>query len=286
MNIRLDFSYKIITEEQARLKNGKVYTNYFLSEEKFMLLENRKQKVLWRSENGFYFMVEQDGFYKLFFISNHLIDLKNNIDQVIKKYNNHTVVVEVVGNRGYLNNILSEITKAGFHNYSRLVRMTKIKSDLNQLVQFENIHQLKHDKLEEIRNLFNIHFDKFSDQIPTEIELKKIADWSDIYYYSDETIIQGFVIFQKIGITSHLNYLFVQPNHRRKQIGSKLLKVFLSKYNEVKRQILWVVDINDRAIKMYKHFGFVEEDMFNIVLTNKIFKHENQNYHNIEQFKA
>ncbi|WET00151.1 GNAT family N-acetyltransferase [Chryseobacterium arthrosphaerae] len=270
-------SFDLIKQEQIRLRSKTLRTNFFLSEEKFDFLANGKRTVAYSSDNGFYFLIEQDDFYKLFFITNDIGDLKNHLESINQEFRNMIIVSEIVGNHDYLKGIFSEFTDTGFYEYTKLVRMNKMRTDITHFKLPENIYQLKEDRLAELQNIYHKYFNKFAEQIPTQAELQKMIRQEDVYYYSDDSEIQGFIIFEKAGITSHLRYWFVSPDHRSKKIGSKLMEVFFTKFEDVKREIFWVIDTNENAIKRYKHFGFVEEKMYNVVLLNKKLKYEEQN---------
>ena len=69
--------------------------------------------------------------------------------------------------------------------------------------------------------------------------------------------------------TNYLRYWFTHPNYRDKKIGSKLLRHFFKIGEDTKRQIFWVIQSNENAIKRYRHYGFKEENMFDYVLMLK-----------------
>jgi ribosomal protein S18 acetylase RimI-like enzyme len=57
-------------------------------------------------------------------------------------------------------------------------------------------------------------------------------------------------------------------------MGSLLLRSWLHKSSYSARQIFWVIQSNQNAIDKYKHYGFTEEDMIDIVLINKNLQYE------------
>ncbi len=158
-----------------------------------------------------------------------------------------------------------------------MVRMSKIRNEVEE-VDFENIYLLTDDKKREFQELYKKYFDKFVERIPTIEEIEGFIKNKNAYYFSDNNEIQGFIVFEYHGITSHLRYWFVHPNYRDKKIGSKLIQLFFNIGENVKRELFWVIESNENAIKRYKHFGFVEEDMHNLILINKDKKYEEPNY--------
>jgi ribosomal protein S18 acetylase RimI-like enzyme len=126
--------------------------------------------------------------------------------------------------------------------------------------------------------MFDIYFDKFVERIPNGDAIDSFIENQNAYYFSDNNEIQGFIIFELTGITSHLKYWFVHPDYREKKIGSKLIKLFFNTGENVKRELFWVIESNHNAIKRYKHFGFIVEDMHNLILINRNKKYEEQNH--------
>lgn len=271
-------SFEIISKELSRLRNKDMRTNFFLSEEKWNFLKEEHEAVIYTSDHGFYFLIRLDGFYKYFFITNEKDDLQKNLVLIQKKFENDIVVCEIVGNEDYLADIQTQFTKAGeFNEYTRLIRMSRMRSG-NKIFEFSPpVHLLSMDRISELQSLFLKYFNKFAEQIPTWNELEKMVQAGNVYYYSDNTDIQGFIIFERSGIISHLRYWFVHPEYRGKKIGSQLMNLFFTKFEEVRREIFWVIDTNENAIKRYKHFGYLEEKIYNIVLINKKLEYEEQN---------
>ena len=116
--------------------------------------------------------------------------------------------------------------EAGYHQYSSMVRMSKIKDNI---VHANNLNFLPPDRLHDIKWLFDTFFDKFVEQIPSIEELSTLISDKNIVFMSEDNItIQGFLISEIKGFTSHLRYWFVHPDHRNKKIGSVLIKHFLA----------------------------------------------------------
>jgi GNAT superfamily N-acetyltransferase len=78
--------------------------------------------------------------------------------------------------------------------------------------------------------------------------------------------IDGLVVFEINGLTSHLRYWFVDPKMRDQKTGSALLRRFFHECRNTKRQILWVNTLNANAIERYAHYGFRAETMTDIIM--------------------
>lgn len=268
----VNFNYHDVKSELFRLKSKEMKTNYFMSELQFNQLLAGNKIQIFKSEKACFILSEDNGFCRLHFIVSEINALMPVFDY-IKQNQDKEISVEIAGGTKYLEDIEKTFLQNGFYQYSSMVRMSKIRNG-TQEIDFTNIHLLKADKKEEIQGLYKKYFDKFVERIPTSEELDSFIENENAYYFSDNDEIQGFIIFEQHGITSHLRYWFVHPNYREKKIGSKLIQLFFNVGENIKRELFWVIKSNENAIKRYKHFGFVEEDMHNLILINRNKKYE------------
>lgn len=276
MNQIVDFTYSDIKSELFRLKSKEMKTNFFMTESQFNQLLSENKIIVFKTEKACFLLTDDFGFKRMYFIVSNAFELKPFLEYLIANYQSE-ISVETAGNSSYLQEIKEIFLQNGFFEYSSMVRMSKIRNEKEE-VNFENIHLLTMDKKEEFHSLYKKYFDKFVERIPTSEEIDAFIENKSAYYFSDNNEIQGFIVFEIHGITSHLRYWFVHPNYREKKIGSKLIQLFFNIGENVKRELFWVIESNENAIKRYKHFGFVEEDMHNLILINKNKKYEEPNY--------
>lgn len=270
------FTYSDIKSELFRLKSKEMKTNFFMAELQFNQLLSENKIQVFKTEKACFLLTDDDGFTRLYFIASDITEIKFFLNNEIRKLT-ADISVEIAGSSKYLQNIKETFLQNGFYKYSSMVRMSKIRNEIEE-VDFENIHLLTVDKKKEFQKLYKKYFDKFVERIPTMEEIDGFINNKNTYYFSDNDEIQGFIVFEPHGITSHLRYWFVHPNYRDKKIGSKLIQLFFNIGENVKRELFWVIESNENAIKRYKHFGFVEEDMHNLILINKDKKYEEPNY--------
>ena len=270
------FTYSDIKGELFRLKSKEMKTNFFMTEKQFdqLLIENKIQ--LFKTEKACFLLGDDDGFKRLYFIVSDVEEIKYFFNNYLNEFDGD-ISIETAGNSGYLESIKEAFFQNGFYEYSSMVRMSKLRNSVEE-IDFENIHLLTVDKKEEFQTLYKKYFDKFVERIPTVEEIDGFIQEEKAYYFSDNNEIQGFIVFEYHGITSHLRYWFVHPDYREKKIGSKLIQLFFNIGEKVKRELFWVIESNKNAIKRYKHFGFIEEDMHNLILINKNKKYEEPNY--------
>jgi ribosomal protein S18 acetylase RimI-like enzyme len=266
------FSYSDIKGELFRLKSKEMKTNFFITEQQFNQLLSENKIEAFKSESACYLLTEDFGFKRLYFIVSHVAELKLILDYLNESVEDE-ISVETAGNFVYIKDLKEIFLQNGFFEYSSMVRMSKVRKEIEDIT-YENIHVLTKDKKEEFHRLYKKYFDKFVERIPTGNEIDGFIEKQSAYYFSDNNEIQGFIVFEIHGITSHLRYWFVHPNYRDKKIGSKLIQIFFNMGSNVKRELFWVIKSNENAIKRYKHFGFVEEDMHNLILINRNKKYE------------
>ena len=155
-----------------------------------------------------------------------------------------------------------------------LCRMNKSSQDILISDNHESLKVAGRQHADSIFHLLNTYFDPVAEQLPSQEEILAWIDQGNISIFEENKEILGFVIYNLIGLTSYLRYWFVHPQHRDKKIGSVLLNKFFSASKEAKRQLFWVIQSNDNAIKRYKHYGFEPENLVDSVMTNKNIHYE------------
>jgi ribosomal protein S18 acetylase RimI-like enzyme len=219
------------------------------------------------------------GFNNLFFISCGINELSDNLEFILKKYPYEIFIADIVGKSLSDGVLVSTFKEKGFFPYVHLTRMSRIVTpDSNEQVLSPFTNYCTRDHMEEINRLLQCYFDPYAEQLPLMEEIQSWIDNNAILIYSDDRkTIQGFVIFELTGQTSYLRYWFVHPDYREKKIGSLLLRNFFYESRDTKRQLFWVIESNDNAIKRYIHYGFKPEELFDIVMINKNIHYEGKN---------
>lgn len=271
-----NFTYSDIKSELFRLKSKEMKTNFFVPENQFNQLLSENKIQVFKTEKACFLLIDQNGFQRIYFIVSDILQLSEFLEKFVQYFDGE-ISAEVAGSQKYLENIKDIFLENKFYEYSSMVRMAKIRNEQNDFDK-KNIHLLTSDKKKDFQELYKKYFDKFVERIPGSEDIDAFIENQNAYYFSDNNEIQGFIVFENHGITSHLRYWFVHPDYRDKKIGSKLIQLFFNMGNNVKRELFWVIKSNENAIKRYKHFGFVEEDMHNLILINRNKKYEEQNY--------
>jgi ribosomal protein S18 acetylase RimI-like enzyme len=251
-------------------------TNFYPEEFKINLWISNNELFYEDYTDSILFFHKCDGFVTLFYCTTTIDALDN---ALIKLESDSLYVVDILSNTS--KSLVIEIFyNNGFKRHNSLVRMNKINQLKN--IQYQPNENIKNADLSdtiEIQKIFFTYFDKFTEQIPINKELMQWIKQSHLIVYKDESKIVGFLIYDITGITLYLRYWFVRPEYRDQKVGSELIKEFLFRGKETKRQIFWVIESNENAIKRYLHYGFTRENMYDFVLIkNK--KHEEKNNYN------
>ena len=157
----------------------------------------------------------------------------------------------------------------GFEDYRHLYRMSHVGQLPYNPLLANDTPVAEACELEVVRDMLYENFDPLSEQIPTLYELNEINKKGGIIVYKEQQEVCGFSIFEAKGLTWYWRYWFVSEQHRNKGVGSRLYNGSVKASLQSKRQILWVIDDNDNAIKRHTHFGFKKENMYDYVLLKK-----------------
>lgn len=103
----------------------------------------------------------------------------------------------------------------------------------------------------DLGNLVNSNFEGLYN-----LEEVPIDKFTHIYVYLDEEKIVGFIQVTCLYETMDIVNLVVDPDYRRRGIGSLLLDYVISEFDLVKLITLEVRVDNEAAINLYKKFGF------------------------------
>lgn len=217
------------------------------------------------------YIIRKFDFWRLYYFAESHEALVPGLQHIRDSFPRQVIVCDVIGREADVSLISSNFVNNGFYEYTSLTRMERRPNGNTTPAVACNIadsHNTVH-----IKYLLDNYFDKYAERIPTLKEIEQfIADGTVLIYGTPICI--AFLIYEDKGQTSYLRYWFVYANYRDMGIGSLLLRSWFEKSKEASRQIFWVIRSNQNAIDKYKHYGFTEEDMIDIVLINKNIQYE------------
>jgi ribosomal protein S18 acetylase RimI-like enzyme len=246
------------------LKKGFI-TNCYLDKTKVELWSRYNLMFIQQYEEVTFLLKKQEGFYNLYFFATSAETLQNALLKFDENYKEETLAADILGNDTVLP-IKQMFQNNGFREYTSLVRMNRLGNIDNLQEVSEELSEAGKEDANGILDLLVQHFDPLAEQIPLLTEIEEWISKGNILVCKQKDKIIGFIIYDLNGVTLYLRYWFVHPDYRDQKIGSKLFNFFYHKGQNTKRQIFWVIESNENAIKRYKHFGFTEEKMFDYIL--------------------
>lgn len=247
---------------KVRELSGRPLTNFFWDDNKHPFWLKAKTLVYHECPRCVLLTNDNGDFFNLFYFTSNTDALNNALHATkLEKQTSLDIVSKSDSPVEF-----SVFMENGFKRYKHLYRMSHIGPLPYNPLLANDTHKANPEELEVVRNMLYTHFDPLSEQIPTLYELNEINKKGGVIVYTENQEVCGFSIFEDKGLTWYWRYWFVSEIHRNKGIGSKLYNSSVKTSLSSKRQILWVIDDNDNAIKRHTHFGFKQENLFDYVL--------------------
>jgi len=244
-----------IVKLRSEISPSKVVSNYFNSspegEEILLALGNKSLYFLKKDMNS--------GFYYYFFIAESGFLLPQNLI-----FPEVTVVSEQVFKHEISKEIEDHFIFLGFEVYAQLRKMSliekKVLSTYNQNIQLCINNDVKY-----IRLALDVHFDPISERYPSETEILSAIKSESVFKFVSEDRIIGFYWADTKKMLTELRYIHVCPKFRGSGIGKELFEHHLYMSQRLKKNQLWVLKNNFKAIGMYKKYAYEFEDLEDII---------------------
>lgn len=263
-------SFHQLTDLSAAVRNRRegFITNFYPDSFKHQVwidkgvafFEERGTTVLIIKDNG--------SFWNIFYISTSIEELRGSVSSFAKSNGSRPLVFDIVGRKEQCVPIVKAMEDIGFNVSSLLVRMQRLTSPDYDYPSIEGVSLAVEEDLAEISDCLHEYFNERLEQIPYEEELLAYIREKHVLIVKDQGRIYGFLIFEKNASTLYLRYWFTRPEYREYKVGSRLLRQFFHEGMSTKRQILWVMEDNDNAVKRYVHYGFADENMYDYIICN------------------
>lgn len=259
------------------LKKGYI-TNFYFDVAKTELLVSHGLLYVDNYDEVTFILKKNNDCFNVYYCATKVDMLEAALRRFNEKYCGICLLFDIVGSSKQCTLIRSAFDSNGFFEYVSLVRMARItpNEDLNYCRDSCVGFATEQDAVI-VHQLLLAHFDYRAEQLPMLDEIVTFAMKSQLLVYKQGAEVLGFVVFENTMSTLYLRYWFALPLYRDKKIGSALLREFFNQGVTTKRQLFWVIQSNDNAIKRYRHYGFEPEDMFDYVLVNKEIKYAETN---------
>jgi ribosomal protein S18 acetylase RimI-like enzyme len=243
-------------------------TNFFPVKDKLKLWIDQETFYSKGTGSSVFFLRKEANFFHLYFCSDVdlLSEALNNFSAEVKA----TLVVDLIGRQGEVNNLTSIFEKAKFSSYKLLLRMVRIDQKSENIVKkvTETEFTKDNDALI-VHNILKTKFDSYAEQIPSLEEIQNASKYNNIITIKINNQMAGFLFFEMTGYTSVIRYWFVADKFRQHGIGSKLMNAYFSESKQAKRHLLWVISDNDTAVQKYHHYGFTDDNLIDHVMVKK-----------------
>lgn len=257
---------KIYTELIEKYSvRGAMTNNYMLPVEVADLVTKGKISEC-HDENNCYLFVEKPGdVLRLYFII-------NDMSAVPLFECDKALVSEILfrGNFGEPENEIRFLERGGFQINLRRDQYSAALQSVNNEIIPEYPHSVR--DVEAAINLFNSTFDVYSgDFIQLETAEKLLNQKSLLCAYDNNDCLMGSLHISIVGKNAWISHLVVDSKFRGQGVAQQLIDMFLTeaKGHNVKRLMLWVQHKNEKAITLYKKYGFNYTNKSTISLIKK-----------------
>ena len=220
------------------------------------------------NEGSFLILRKHFDFFYLFFLSTGIENLENTLKLLLTTSPNRFVIDFIV--RGKEPGILPLLfERIGFKHHETLLRMVMKSSQRPKFEVSDDCNMFaKIDDTSLIFRFLTERLDPFSEQIPTLDEIKLMILGNQLLILKEGCEIGGILYFEKNGEISHLKEWLVDERFRGNYFGSLLIKQYFSLNNGCSRFILWVKKDNIHAIDIYKHYGYLPDNINDMIFVN------------------
>lgn len=205
-------------------------------------------------------------FMNVFYVSTSFNNLRLALKELKHEIVYQHIVFDIIGTAAQCLSYVELFRNEGFRLSTSLTRMQRLSVPGESFTKCDGVEYAKDSDLAEISNCLHKYFKAEAEQIPYDTEILAHIKSNHILVVRDGATIAGFLMFEKNISTLYLRYWFSRPEYRDKKVGSMLIHQFFFEGSETRRQILWVIDDNENAIKRYIHYGFKNEDMHDYII--------------------
>ncbi len=212
-------------------------------------------------------------FTNLFYVATSIEAVIEHLKVYRETYDYDRYVLDIVERKvasqeSRVRSTVEQFVKMGAWHKATLVRMNRItvSGERLEVRGDDRVVDAEPEDAEWIDEILHANFDETLEQLPLVSELKQMIADKHILKCVVEGQIAGLLLFDLNASTLYLRYWLTLSEYRDKGVGSALLRRFFYEGRETKRQILWVMQDNENAIKRYEHYGFAKENLIDYIL--------------------
>lgn len=240
-------------------------TNFYLDEAKHAVWIVKGDCFVEHVGETLFIIKQSPAFWNVFYCSTSIEQLSSDIQQFQLKNVGQTMMFDVVGREVQCQPLVEMFRENDCIEATSLVRMTRLTVPMDY-IEDASIRGASENDVPIVSQLLHDFFDARTEQIPYDEELEDYVRHGHVLVSEEQGRVVGFIIYELNTSTLYLRYWFTHPDFRNKKVGSRLLRRFFEEGKDTKRQLFWVIRTNENAIKRYKHYGFIEDNMYDFVM--------------------
>jgi hypothetical protein len=233
-------------------------TNFFLTQHSIERAI-RKEKLTGIAQPGASLLLRRDrDFSHLYINFSDREVLKSQLEQLKIET---PLVVDVIQRDNSHDKMISVLEDAGFAPHRLLFRLNRQVQATEESTNGAKVQLAKHSSGAEILRCLEKYFDKYSEQLPELDEIEEAISMNRILITLIDHQLAGFLYFESSERSSILRYWFVSPDVRNQNVGSSLIRHYLSASCPNASSQLWVVHDNYNAIDKYRYYGYARDTL-------------------------
>jgi GNAT superfamily N-acetyltransferase len=241
-------------------------TNFFLTQHSIERAI-RKERLTGISQPGASLLLRRDrDFSHLYINFSDREVLKSQLEQLTVET---PLVVDVIQRDNSHGRLISVLEDAGFTPHRLLFRLNRQIQATKASTSGVKVQLAHHSSAAEILRFLETYFDKYSEQLPELDEIEDAISKNQILISLIDHQLAGFLYFESSGESSILRYWFISPDVRNQNVGSALIRHYLSASCPNAASQLWVVHDNYNAIDKYKHYGYTRDVLEDQIMIRK-----------------
>lgn len=264
-------SFEELQQQVAEIRSLRMgfITNFFADPVKHGLWIEKGDCFTERVNNTLFIIKQNPSFWNVFYSATTLEALKNDIELFQSKYPVTEMMFDLVGRDIQCQPLIELFKEKGCEVATSFVRMTRMTEPM-VFTPDSSVRYASEKDLPIISQYLHEYFDERTEQIPYDEELVDYTKQGHVLVCEEGRKVAGFVVFELNATTLYLRYWFTHPDYRDRKVGSRLLRRFFEEGKNTRRQLFWVIQTNENAIKRYRHYGFKEENMYDYVMTRAV----------------
>lgn len=243
-------------------------TNFFLDPVKHEIWIEKGDCYAERIGSSLFIIKQSPSFWNVFYCSTTLDDFDHDLSVFLAEHTATILVFDIVGRDVQCQPVVALFQSKGCKESTSFVRMTRMAEPFDYTPD-ASIRKATEEDIPQVSQLLHEYFNPQNEQIPYNEELMDYARQGHVLICKEQDRMTGFLIYELKATTLYLRYWFTHPEFRDKKVGSRLLRRFFEEGRDTKRQLFWVIQTNENAIKRYRHYGFHEENMYDFVMINQ-----------------